>query len=167
MTVRGGEKVPSRRKPLRVILAPTSPSSTTRWSSICLTTYSQFRGFIPLLPARFAHRFTARSAQESHFHGSRPYSRHRRKASARILSHVLTPEILDHPDYAYRPVRRFCLKIRRRPAKAADPNSEIYEVAFSYRPPAAAAVIIPAICMPSIRASTFSRLAPVSVHAST
>jgi hypothetical protein len=42
-----------------------------------------------------------------------------------ILSHVLTPEILDHPDYAYHPVRRFCLKMGKRPAKAAHPNSEI------------------------------------------
>jgi hypothetical protein len=36
-----------------------------------------------------------------------------------------------------------------------------------YRPALAAEVIIPAICIPSIRASTFSMLAPVSVHAST
>jgi hypothetical protein len=42
-----------------------------------------------------------------------------------ILSHVLTPEILDHPDYAYRPVAQICLKMGKRPAKAADPNSEI------------------------------------------
>src|ERR1035438_4711226 len=113
MTVRGGELAPSDRKPLRGILAPTSPSSTTLLSSICLTTYPLFRGSIPLLQARFAHRFTARSAQESHFHASRPYSRHRRKASAVILSHVLTPKILAQRDYAYQPVHKFSLKNRK------------------------------------------------------
>ncbi len=159
----------SRRKPPRGVLASTSPSSTTLSSSICLTRYAQFRGSIPLLPTRFAHRFTARSAEESHFHGSRPYSRHRRKASALILAHVLTPKIPAQRDYAYQPVHKFSLKNRKAAWKR--PLIQLRDLkliaAFPYRPAAAAEAIIPAICMPSIRASTFSRLAPVSVHAST
>src|ERR1700733_4742781 len=113
MAVRGGEKAPSRRKPLRGILAPTSPSTITLSSSICLRTYPRLRGSIPLLPTGFAHRFTARSVEESHFHGSRPYSRYRRKASAVILSHVLTPKILAQRDDAYQPYTNFPAENRK------------------------------------------------------
>jgi len=86
-----------------------------------------------------------------------------------ILSHVLTPKILAQRDYAYQPrTQIFPQKTEKRPGKAADPTRRSKtDSSLPYRPAAAAEVIIPAICMPSIRASTFSRLAPVSVHAST
>jgi len=49
------------------------------------------------------------------------------------------------------------------------PTTENYPLTTAppYFPAAAPALIIPAISIPSIRASTFSMLAPVSVHAST
>jgi hypothetical protein len=62
-------------------------------------------------------------------------------------------------------VKLFAQKGRR--PKGRPCNTEYW--ILLYRPAAApaAAGIIPAIFIPSIRASTVSRLAPVSVHAST
>jgi hypothetical protein len=127
----------------------------------------------PLLPTRFAPGFDQTPRIETPLPSTTPPRKSMNKGRNRQSIPPVTTQIRTNPVYAVLP-RALCVKglpssQKKRAAVKGCPSRNSVLGTRYYLPAAApaAAGIIPAIAIPSIRASTFSTLAPVSVQAST